>query len=175
MKKVYKGVLWFAGAIMMAWLGNYCYDQTKEIPVLKYITGALSWLFNAGSSILNYPIKLWIILVVLVGLFMLYRWLKFSTKDELPDFIRYKKDVFKRWIWRWDWERTGNFWTPTNLTPYCPKDDVQLINNGDFFRANYYCPKCNGKYGYYGDAIETAKEAEVLLLDKVDKKTYTKD
>jgi len=108
-------------------------------------------------------------------LYIIYTALKATNQTQTPDFINYKKDIFKNWIWRWDWKLTSNGWVITNLTAYCPKDDVQLINNGDFFRARFYCPKCNTEYGEYRDPLEYSADAEVLIRDKINKGNYTKE
>lgn len=128
MTKFFKWFIGFGGAMMMAWLGNFFYDSTKNIPVLNLFTSFFNWLYDGGIAVLNYQIKTWVILVALIGFWLIYRWLKFVTKElPPPDYTNYRKDVFKNWIWRWDWKLTPNAWTPINLTPYCSKDDVQLI------------------------------------------------
>jgi hypothetical protein len=175
MKNIYKWIYGFAGAMLTAWLGSYFYDNTKNIPVLKYITGALNWIYDSGVAVLNYKVKVGVFLVTLVVFRLLYKLYKSDTeKEALPDFTNYQKDIFKTWIWRWDWNLTNDGWKPINLTAYCQKDDVEFIENGDIFTSRYYCPKCGIKYDEVNNPVETVKEAKVLLLDKVNKNTYPK-
>lgn len=177
MKSKLKWLLGFAGAMIMAWLGNYFYDSTKDIPVLKLVTGALNWLFDIGLIILNYPIKVWTILTILLctaSLLALYGKLKNSSIIPPPDFTKYKKDVFKSWIWRWEWKPSPQGWMVTHLIPYCPKDDVQLINDSTMFEAKFYCPKCKTAYGEYYEPVEFAIDTKVLISDKVTKNVYPK-
>src|SRR5690606_25326065 len=118
-------------------------DNVKSMPVLKYLVIFFNWLYDTAIDILNFPIKVWWLLFICMVLYVTYKVFKSVRQKQIPDYINYNKDVFKNWIWRWEWKLKSGDWTITNLTAYCPKDDVQLIDNGDFFRNRCYCPKCN--------------------------------
>lgn len=179
MKRTKTLIYGFIGTLIMAWLGNYFYDSTKgdvkSIPILKYVIIFFNWLYDTVVAILNFPIKVWWLIVGSLVMFVIYRAFKAANKVQTPDFINYKKDVFKRWIWRWDWKPTNTGWKITNLTPYCPKDDVQLINNSGPFEARFYCPKCSTEFGEYRDPIEFPVDAEVLIGDKIKKGNYPRE
>jgi hypothetical protein len=176
MTKFIKWFIGFAGAMIMAWLGNFFYDSTKNIPVLNLFTSFFNWLYDGGIAVLNYHIKVWVIFVALIGLWLLYRLFSlFSQKNdvpEVPDYTNYRKDIFKKWIWHWDWKLTDGKWKPITFIPCCPKDDVQLIPTGGRLNPMYYCPKCNEQYDGFRNPIESAIETEVLLNDKLNKNTY---
>ncbi|RPD40602.1 hypothetical protein [Chitinophaga barathri] len=176
MSKLFKWIIGFAGTMLVAWSGSFFYDRTKDIPVLNYFTGGLRWIYDLGTKVLNFPIKVWVIVVSLLVINLviaLYRRLKDSAGGH-PDFVGYKMDVFKKWIWRWDWRYEENGWKVVSLIPYCPKDDVQLINNSDIFNVRFYCPKCNTEFGEYREPLEYSRDAEILILDKVNKKAFEK-
>jgi hypothetical protein len=182
MKRSTNWLIAFAGAMVMAWLGNFFYDQTKSIPVLNYITSALNWLYDTGFAVLTYKIQIWVVLIsiaTVIGLLALYAKLlrpKAPVEPSKPEFTKYKKDVFKNWTWRWDWKyNVANGWVITNLTPFCPNDDVQLLGSNSFFDSSWYCPKCDKQYNRFSDPVEYHGDTEVLILDKVNKKTYLKD
>lgn len=178
MKRTKALVYGFAGAMIMAWIGNYFYDSTKDdvksVPILKYVTTFLNWLYDTAISILNFPIRVWWLIVTTIVLYLIYKVSKSAYQGNTPDFINYKEDVFKIWIWRWDWKPTNEGWKISNLTGYCPKDDVQLVNNSDFLRVRFYCPKCNTEFGEYKEPLEYTADAEVLIRDKINKGNYYK-
>jgi hypothetical protein len=172
MKKTARWSIGFISAMLMAWLGNYFYDRTKEVPVLKYVTGFLNWIYEATLNVMNYPLKVWIVLLsllVIMGILALYSKMQGNSYTP-PEFTQYKEDVFKKWRWRWDWKLGQNGWKIVNLTAYCPNDDVQLVNQSSVLERRFYCPKCETIYHDYYQPVENAVDAEVLIIAEVKKR-----
>lgn len=178
MKSIKRLLYTIAGTMIMAWLGNYFYDSTKDtvrkIPLMNYFMKLCKWLYDTMIGILTFQISLWWLILVGIAVYGIYKILKNMERGGTPDFIDYKEDVFKKWTWRWEWQfNIKNGWEIINLTPSCPKDDVRLIDDSDFTGLSYYCPKCNTQYGKYYLPTESPRDTEVLILDKIKKKQYT--
>src|SRR5688572_19870512 len=112
------------GVLVLAVLSNVIAEKVKDVPILSSITQAFTWLTGRVVYLLNYPVKVWVVLAVIAGLLLLYYAIKATYKIELkyPDWINYKKGILRYWKWSWDWEKTTDSWEITKLTPFCPKD-----------------------------------------------------
>lgn len=167
----------FAGAMIMAWLGNYFYDSTKDtvrrIPLMNYLMTFFKWLYDTLIAILTFKISLWWLILGGIAVYGIYKKLKNMKGGTTPDFIHYREDVFTKWTWRWEWEWTPEGWGIKNLTPSCPKDDVALIQQGNYMEPRYYCPKCKSYYQYGSLPVESPVDTEALIIDKIRKKQYT--
>lgn len=172
MSKIKAFIWWIVSALILGWLSNYFYENTKNIPILKYLFISLKWIYNFIIDFLNFKIKIFWLIIVSVVISIINKLYESSRNEQLPEFIKYEKDVFKSWIWRWKWEASNDGWNISKLTPYCPIDDIQLINNGGFMRVSYYCPKCQKEYNEFNNPVEYTEEIKVLINDKVNKDTY---
>ncbi|MCX6745651.1 MAG: hypothetical protein NTX00_01370 [Candidatus Parcubacteria bacterium] len=173
MKKIVKSIFsskWFYG-ISITFLGvilTAIFSYNLLISVLSYLKNILINIFGFVLLVLNFGIKVWIIFLVLMSFCILFE--IFSFIWQKPDWLKYNKDILKKWIWRWNYIKFGKKYEILDMVPYCPECDCNLLNRKDFIDVIAYCPKCLTEYE--GDEIENEKEIESLILRKINKEEY---
>lgn len=132
-------------AYLVTVLGNITSDKLQDVRVLNSITSRLAWANEKINSFFRLKIELWIVFSVLVGLYLVYRLLKSIKVDHQPDYLEYTSDTVKEWVWKWSY--FINQWDQyqmSEMTPYCPKCDVQLRIDRSHRKAR--CVNCNKEW-----------------------------
>ncbi len=151
------------------------YDFFKQNPFLSTIIEIVKWVGNTIIFILNYEIKVWWILCVIIAIVIVIIFINLRKWEIFkPDFCNYKKDRFKDWKWRWDWKYYSNSrkWDIISLIAYCPKCDTQLIDHSNVYEQEYRCPRC--KYNARSVNCEDPIDVKAIIFDNIEKKKYNK-
>lgn len=146
------------------------YDLIKDKPFLSTLLHVVTWIFELIVSVLTFKLSLWIVILLMVGLWLFIRVRNLSKKVIDPDFWNYKRDVFNKWIWKWDYEFLGSSWDIINLRPHCPNCETMLINKGSMYHGDVRCPRCN--YRATDKEIESTNDTKVLIIDNIQKGAY---
>ncbi len=163
------------GIIIIGVISSFIYDLFKQLPILSTIGWFLNVVYDAAITTLNYPIRIWVILLLIFGLYGIYYGFKKSVKKIEPEWLQYKKDIFKTWIWKWEYKLDNNSgrYHIQNLAPYCPDDEVQLLSNGLSWNREFYCPKCNKTYPEkWKDSFEKEQDIFALIRSKIEKNNF---
>lgn len=142
---------------------------TMILPTIwKWIGIIMMGIFN----FLNHEFKwrlYWLILLFLsgpvIGVFILWIISKIQKGKEelLPDWLKYKKDIFDGVIYKWDYEkRYDGKYAIKRIIAYCPKCECQLVNGE--------CPNCKSSYR---NQLKPNYVLEPLIIHRLDKKEYT--
>lgn len=160
------------GTTMFGFLLTMINDYSKREPILTTIWLTLKWIGNFIWAILNFDLKVWwLILVVLCLLLMLYFIAKFKREEIFkPEFDSYREDKFKDWKWTWKWElnRSKTAWIISELTAHCPNCDTSMIDRSSSYIKLFECPRCDFKAT--DRYCEEPFKIERLILDNVDRK-----
>lgn len=160
------------GTIAVTIIADNISEYTKNIPILKYIVNFFKWIYAEIYGLLNFQVKIWVVLLGCLVLILLQKLLKFSGNktSELPSFYGYTSDKFHNWIWKWKWQNYGRGWEIDNLTPYCNICDVELSLGGSIYSPSARCPSCHTLFGEYQQRqVEFAGDAEKLIRAKATK------
>jgi hypothetical protein len=160
-------------AIVAALLGpvfTLIVDIFKKIPYLTTFRNICKLIIN----FLNFDLKVWWIIIsgfiISIVIMLIYRK---RDSDNLPDFINYTEDSFKRWRWQWEWNFNENKgkWQVLNLRPYCPNCSTRLDYYDDSYviSASAKCPRCEAYYSSRDTGFEYKNDIELLIIDKIEK------
>ena len=172
MSKANKKWYWTAiGTITLTIVSDNIAERTKELPILNWLLFPFRWLYNVAARFLNINVKMWSLILIAGGIYLLVRLSKrlATTNAPAPAFINYTSDKFHLWTWKWRWAKSEEGWGVDNLAPYCSNCDVELGIN--LFARTARCPACKTQYGFYGTSedFENASDAEKLIRAKANK------
>jgi len=163
--KFAKSLAAIGSTIVLGIIANFIYDSVKQIPVLGAVTHFFKLLYELGVRVLDWEIKLWVILLIVASVFMLRMLVRSANADTKPAFTKYKKDKFRVWIWKWNWRSGENGWRIIDLRPFCPDCDVELVDKSYSGHISNICPKCQLNYRF----DEPEEEISRLIAAKVEK------
>jgi hypothetical protein len=147
---------WLAGFITASifFTAKIFYDLPPEV---KSNFFKFTW-FN---SIINYPIKFWIVAVVVLVFFLMNRLSRWNDKQKLntpkpkkafkptihPEIGAYTSDTFgpsrSRWTWEYKFYQHNNGWDIDKLVPVCPTCGTKMELNEFMGRFDFAtCTKC---------------------------------
>jgi hypothetical protein len=155
------------------------YDIIKSKPFFTTIIQLTRSLINFITSFLNIYLQIWWVLVAILLLYI-FRLIIIKYKINAPkenlEFLDYKMDRFKNWVWKWDWnwDRITNKWSIRNLIPYCPTCDIELLNRSNITESVAVCPKCKNTFRGMENKIDDSEGVLYIILDKVKKRNYFK-
>jgi hypothetical protein len=138
---------------------------------INFING-LKNLFDAFIFVLTFKISIYVILILsfFIILFFYYRkkvLLKQNEilKESIPPFLNYRRDIFKEWIWTWDYfiSQHEKAYKVIKLIPLCPKCECMLKFS---FSGNVRCPNCN--YIHFGEN-EEQEDIEKIIYQRINK------
>lgn len=142
-------------------------DILKEKPILTTISQVYHWVIGLASTILNFKLSFWIIVLIALGIWIIVKVRTSKPNSIKPAFWNYRSDVFRTLTWKWDYENYSGKWDVVNLRPHCPKCDTPLIPNGDIGYSSLDCPRCNFRSGEKN--LEDPKSIKVLVIDNIQK------
>ncbi len=123
--------------------------------------------FNWFNSIINYPIKFWIVAIIVLAFFLMYRLSRWNDKQKLttprpqkvfkptihPEIGAYTNDTFgprkSRWTWGYKFDKNNNAWNIDKLVPICPTCGTKMELNVFMEHFDFAtCTKCRleGKF-----------------------------
>lgn len=147
------------------------YDYSKELPILTTVWGIIKWIGNIILTILNFELKVWwIIVVVILFVFIIYLIDKFNKEDTFkPDFYTYREEKFKRWKWTWGWQWNNkkNAWTISDLKAHCPNCDTPMLEHSNFYGLSFDCPRCDFKAS--DGLCDEPYKIERIIHDNIDR------
>src|SRR5829696_2349436 len=82
---------------------NVTSDSLQNVPILKYVSSALVWLYQQINAVILFKIQLWIPILILIVWYFLNKFFKSIKVSNEPDFLEYKSDVVKEWVWKWSY------------------------------------------------------------------------
>jgi hypothetical protein len=111
------------------------------------------WLWSWLLKIINYEIKIWIILLCL-GIILLIIWiLTKPEKIEKHPYADYTSDTINgdKWVWKWS-AYLNNI---DGICMICPADDTNMmwadyLDNG---QSGFECPRCRHKKSFSDDDL----------------------
>ena len=114
------------GSAVFSLILTMIYDYAKAKPIFSSIGTILRGIFSGILIFLNFNIKVWWILVAIIGIIMiLYVMYRINSKVTPPQFHGCREDRLKKWKWTWAWsfDKFENKWHVSNLTAHCPNCD----------------------------------------------------
>lgn len=154
MRKVFNWIVdkWLAGFLTATF-----YFLVKAYNDLPSTEKGHFFAFRWISSVVNYSIKLWLVVIVFLIIEIVrvvLKRLKGAYVAEKEDFIpenkssNYKEDVFgrfkKKWRWSYRWSYSENSYLVIGAVPVCPTCDSSMeIKVSSFgFSSSSECPRC---------------------------------
>ena len=154
------------GTTLFGFLLTLTNDYFKKTPFLTTVGNLVKKIINFTVFILNFKVKIWIILAIIILLFLIVFIISKNsneTKPEYPSFYNYREDQLKGFKWSWSWSKSSEGWYVDNLKPHCPKCDTPM-------EINYYssgeCPRCD----YYASEMSSVDKIERIILDNINRK-----
>jgi hypothetical protein len=178
MKKFLTGSV--LGIIILGLSTNWIYDLLKTVPIIGFISKILNIVRVSVINFFMFSIPIWSIILIIAVMVIVIALINSFNKEKPAPYLNYREDVFKNWVWKWDYTIDGVI---TNVTPYCPKCDVMLVTNniGRRNTSSYTearCPNCEKEWRAYDDyyiaqnqnqSVEFLEEIQNLIISKVRK------
>jgi hypothetical protein len=147
-------------------------DLFKEKPILSSIWQIIKWVGNLIWKILNFDIKVWWIILFIIGIILLIYIIDKFQKEELPksNSNDYKEDWIKGLKWSWDWEfsNSRNSWILSDLTAHCPKCDTPMIEQSMSIGTYFDCPRCN--YKEHNRPGDESYKVQKIIIDNINRR-----
>jgi hypothetical protein len=157
-------------SIALGVTGNYVYDYVKDVPILGFIVRLFKSLYELITGTTNWPEKIGSALVTMLAIYGFISLIQLLLRRKKPEFIYYKQDRFRVWIWKWDWQLIEGIWQIVNLRAHCPACEVELVETGNLESP---CIKCPSNDRFYNNYDEPKEEIIRLIQKKVDKNEYS--
>jgi len=166
------------GAVIFSFILSILKDFRYKEPFLTTVKKIFSSIYQIITTILTFKINVGMILLtifILIGVLFLIDKIFYSKVTEPikdPNFLSYKQDILKRWLWTWDYKQGSNGYVIINVKPLCIKDETPLVNNDKY---GLICPRCETRYGdswYGGDYsnFEDINAITILIEDNIKKR-----
>jgi Type II secretory pathway, component PulF len=129
----------------------------KQINIFQ----AIKQVIQRIISFFSYRLPIYGFLLIIIGFIIIIEIIKRSTKNKKsngPEWLEYKKDYYKNWLFAWDYYFTSNYqYAMKDLRPIC-KCGCELslkdsIGNTFYSYGVLVCPKCNTTYPYLDKEI----------------------
>jgi len=147
-------------------------DATKSKPIFTTINQIFNFVIGIIKTILFFKIAvIWIITAIILLFIILFIIKKDATDVTLPEFTKYKSEVFKKWRWSWEWKynERKQEWYIAYLTPHCPNCDTPLMDNSSsYYERGMDCPRCS--YKSLSINYEDSESTKVLITDNANKR-----
>ncbi|MDR1198515.1 MAG: hypothetical protein LBK94_05825 [Prevotellaceae bacterium] len=109
------------------------------------------WLWGWLLKIMNYEIKIWVILLFLGIIYLIIRLLPEPEKTKKHPFADYTSDTINGDKWAWKWNEYLNH--IDGVCMFCPEDDTIMMRvdcweNG---QSGFECPRCRRRKNFSGD------------------------
>jgi len=162
-------------SITLGIISSTIYDFIKSKPILSSLVSFSKIIWNFIVRVLESEIKLWWVIFVIFFykvIVVSFRKYKKDILPETPVYSNYKKENFKNWLWKWDWKWNGEKWKISNLYPYCPKCDIELLDKSDIIHQKIVCPRCCDQYTVFDRNVDDIENVRALIYDNVAKNNY---
>ena len=159
------------GTAIFSLLLSMGYDFFKDKPILTTIWSILKWIGNLFWTILNFDLKVWWVIIVVI-LFVLIIYLIDKLKKEAtfkPDFYSYREEESRlwKWTWEWQWNKRKRAWMITDMKAHCPNCDTPMIDNSNMYGYYFDCPRCDFKAE--NEQCDQPHKIERIILDNIDR------
>lgn len=141
------------------------------------IIEAIQLIFNFMEYIFNYKISIWVIIMtlsIIVIVFYCYIKITHISEEPKPKWLNYTQDTYKKWIFKWTYEKNYGKYSIENLQPVCScgcgliqKSQINSIYYGG---GILYCPKCNSTYATIDNEI--INEFKTILYHNIETGNY---
>jgi hypothetical protein len=157
MKKILRDI--FIAVVGLV-IGSFIYDYIKGVHL---ITGI--------KSLLEYPISLWVVIIIITLLYLILRIInkprkRITKRPEFP-FLGYTKDKFGAhqswWCWQYEWNYLDKKYEIVNLFPKCPNCKNPMFEYDGGRTAS--CPKCRleqRRYNFDVDEYRSDVHTEII-------------
>ena len=150
---------------------SFVMDWINKVDWLSTLKVALKFIGNAVVSFLNFELKVWWVLVILVLFFtalLIYaKILDIKQKDAPISFLSYKKDFMLGYDWEWEYQKTyDGKYTISNLHPVCDKCGMRLKRSG-IYGLGMECLRCNTTKKWEERYLT---DAQLLIEDNIKKR-----
>ncbi len=170
MKKFWKSAWGIAlGTALFSFMLTLLSDCLAEKPVFSTIVSIITTVIDKIVFVLNFNLKLWWVLLVLVVLFVLricYANIRANadTPKAKPSFMDYTEDVIDGWHIKWFWEKDySGLYGISSIYPICNHCKTPLIRQS--FEP-LSCPRCKRRYH---KTFPDDHQFKVMIHDNIDK------
>ena len=153
------------GTTLFSFLLTLTNDYFKKTPFLTTVGNLVKKIINFTVFILNFKVKIWIILAIIILLFLIVFIISKNsneTKPEYPSFYNYREDQLKGFKWSWSWSKSSEGWYVNNLKLHCPKCDTPM-GRTTFFSIE--CPRCDNHI----ERTPSTDKIERIIYDNINR------
>ena len=161
MRKVSYDVFLVALGAFLGVVAPAIVSWVKEIPF-----------WSGFKFVFTYPIQLWIVLLILIGLFLI-RKIRANKPVESAKYLSYTQERINGVLWKWKYIRTSpGKWGIDDLRPICPKCDTSTKHEYDHYSLNNSykgtCLQCSNVIA----PLRSKSDIEALIIDYIDREVY---
>lgn len=141
-------------------------DWVKKIDIFSTLKSVVSTLWQWLLVVLNFEVKVWVILVILgtaFAILCIVAKIADSKDVPMPAWLQYTEDYFNDWKWSWTWERNiyGKYQVE-NLAAHCPHCGTPMRH--DNYDTIFHCSRCGYESRRHTD---NRQDIMVVIYDNV--------
>jgi len=168
---------WYHIALTFPILGSVVassiYSLIEKKSFIVVLSLVCNWVFKIFILILTYTIPVWVIIIAFLSLFLILLLAsKLNAKEIVQPHLQYTQDIFKQWKWYWRYGLKNGEIIITDMRPECPECHVFMHYFIETHGNSASCPNC--KTYFDNRNSENAADIQLLIIDKIEKKKYSR-
>ena len=152
----------------------------KNIDFIKSLKFVLKSIFNFIIFIYTLKIHSWVTLLIIIITFLTLHILsriKKSSSTKSPVWISYKKEFYKKWLFKWEYEKDNDGdYIINKLRPVCSNCECELnekkIKDMTYYKNVLFCPNCEKTFPLVINDI--IYDLEKLIIHRINNNEYLK-
>ncbi len=150
---------------------TFVIDWTKSVPVTTTLINIVRRFWDLLISIFTYELQVWVVLLLILGLFIAIAVYGTVTTRKSPGFnyLTHTGDniIGYRWSWNYTWRDDIKKHQIVDFKAYCPKCDSGLRFKDEFLSPHTECIRCDFRMNenIYGDL----HRIESLIIDNIER------
>lgn len=167
---------WSASAFGVVLTGILSADWFRSKPFLTTFGEWWNCSWNLISFILNYEIKVWLLMLFVIFVFVIRFVINTIGKynSNQPEYLKYTSGNFKGINWEWDYQLSSKGYDIVNLHPRCPICDTALFIVKDYSEYDLTCPQEDHEFEISIHRFDYQK-IEILIWNNIKTKKFLID